>query len=49
MRYIRTLEEGLVREMSYVPKVGGAVKQSESLGQGGGKKAKGKEKREKDY
>jgi hypothetical protein len=53
VRYIRTLEEGLVREMSYIPKEGG-VKQAEVLGQGSGKKAKekkgaGKEKKVKDY
>jgi hypothetical protein len=53
VRYIRTLEEGLVREMSYIPKEGG-VKQAEVLGQGSGKKAMekkgaGKEKKVKDY
>lgn len=41
VRYIRTLEEGLVREMSYVPKEGG-IKQAENLGQVTGKKAKEK-------
>ena len=51
VRYVRTLGEGLVREMSYVPKEGGSGKQSDSLAQGGGNKGKGKdrEKREKDY
>lgn len=51
MRYVRTLGEGLVREMSYVPKEGGSAKQSENLAQGGGTKGKEKkrEKKEKDY
>ena len=53
MRYVRTIGEGLVREMSYVPKEGGLAKQSENLAQGGGTKGKEKEKKrerkEKDY
>ena len=46
VRYVRTLEEGLVREMSYVPKESNGVKKA---GQGGGKNEKGKEKKGKDY
>ena len=48
VRYVRTLEEGLVREMSYVPKESNSTKQSGGGG-GGGKNEKGKEKKGKDY
>lgn len=50
VRYIRTLEEGLVREMSYVPKEGGGNKQLDGKSsKAGGGKGKGKEKKDKDY
>lgn len=50
VRYIRTLEEGLVREMSYVPKEGGGNKHLDGkTAKTPGGKGKGKEKKDKDY
>ena len=50
VRYIRTLEEGLVREMSYVPKEGGGGKHLDGkISKAAGGKGKGKEKKDKDY